>query len=144
MSTALDVHEKIEADRPPEPLQDRTFGLVFSWLFVIIGLFPFMLGRAVRWWALVPGGVFLILALTAPHSLHWVNIHWTKFGIILGRVGTFITTALMFYTVFFPVALLLRILGKDLLALHREPAASTYWSMRDHTQTTPESMHDQF
>jgi len=85
-----------------------------------------------------------MLGLTAPRSLHALNVLWTKLGIALGRVGTFITTALIFYTVFSPAALILRVLGKDLLLLHRDPNAITYWTARQRTQTAPESMHDQF
>jgi hypothetical protein len=50
----------------------------------------------------------------------------------------------MFFLVFTPFALILRMAGKDLLRLRRDPAAASYWIERDPPGPPPESMVEQF
>ena len=53
--------------------------------------------------------------------------------------------ALMFYGSFFlPMGLLMRMFGKDLLRLKREPEAASYWIVRDPPGPAPETMGKQF
>jgi len=41
----------------------RSFGLVFSTVFTIIGLFPLLSGEPVRLWSLLVAVIFLVIAL---------------------------------------------------------------------------------
>jgi hypothetical protein len=52
--------------------------------------------------------------------------------------------ALLFYGTVLPTGLVMRTLGKDLLRLKREPAADSYWIVRQPPGPAPESMKDQF
>jgi hypothetical protein len=51
--------------------------------------------------------------------------------------------AVLFVCVFAPLGLLLRLLGRDLLRLKRDPAAATYWIARDPPGPAPGSMSKQ-
>ena len=51
-------------------------------------------------------------------------------ALVLHRVVSPIAIALLFFGVVTPIAFILRLLGKDLLALKRDPEAKTYWIER--------------
>ena len=57
------------------------------------------------------------LAVTWPKGLAPVYRIWMRFGLIAGFVNTRIIMFLLYYGVFAPVALLMRIAGRDALAL---------------------------
>jgi hypothetical protein len=50
----------------------------------------------------------------------------------------------MFYVIFTPAGLLLRLFGKDLLRLKYDRSAPSYWIRRDPAGLIPESMRNQF
>jgi hypothetical protein len=52
--------------------------------------------------------------------------------------------AVLFYVTVTPIALLMRMLGKDPLRLRRDPDAASYWIHRTPPGPTPESMKNQF
>jgi len=52
---------------------------------------------------------------------------WLKFGHLLGLIVSPVALGLIYVTTIFPVGLLTRAFGKDLLSLKLQPSASTYW-----------------
>jgi len=52
--------------------------------------------------------------------------------------------ALLFYGTVLPTGLLMRMLGRDLLQLKRQPGAESYWIVRQPPGPSPETMRDQF
>jgi len=72
------------------------------------------------------------------------NLIWFRFGNLLNRIVGPAVTSLMFFLVFTPFALILRMAGKDLLRLRRDPAAASYWIERDPPGPPPASMVEQF
>ena len=122
---------------------DRNFGWVFTAAFLSFGLWPFVHGRSIRPTWLVLSVAVLVITLIRPSLLHPANLVWTRIGLLLGKVMNPIVTGLLFYTVFTPVALILRFRGKDLLGLARDPQAETYWEFRT-PPDEPASMMNQF
>lgn len=124
------THEDFTREiRRPGP-SDRNFGFVFTAAFVLFGLLPLRHGRPIRpWWLAASAAVFLI-TLVRPSLLHFANILWTKLGLFLGKVVNPIVTALLFYLVFTPIAVVLRLMGKDLMQISFDRSAKTYWSDR--------------
>jgi len=92
----------------------------------------------------VVGGTFLLLALLFPQTLSLLNQLWLKVGCLLQRVMTTVVTGLLFYTSVTPMGLLLRLYGKDLLRLRRDPNARSYWIERRPPGPAPETMRNQF
>ena len=78
-----------------------------------------------------------------PSVLHPLNRLWMKLGLLLHRVVNPIVMGLLFYGTILPTGLIMRLRGRDLLRLKREPAADTYWIART-PGPAPESMRDQF
>jgi len=124
------IHEDFTARNHAAGPSDRNFGLVFTAAFLFFGLWPLRHGRPVRLWCLLLSAAFLLITAVRPALLHSLNLVWTRCGILMGKVVNPVVTGLLFYLVFTPVAIVLRWLGKDLLGLARDPAATTYWIRR--------------
>lgn len=138
------THEDFRTGAEPQPPSDRSFGLVFGGFFCLIALWPVLHGRALRPWALGVGLAFLVLAFLRPSLLHGANGLWFRLALLLNRVVTPVVTTLLFYLVFTPLGLVLKMGGKDPLRLRRDAAARTYWIERQPPGPEPESMVEQF
>ena len=114
---------------------EKTFGILFSIIFLIISMWPLLQGFGIRYWALIIAIIFLILALLKQELLKPLNIAWIKLGEILGKIIAPIIMALIFFIVLTPISLVVRIFGKDLLNL-RMSSDNTYWIKRKKNITT--------
>lgn len=124
---------------------ERSFGFVFCAVFAVIGLLPLIASDGeVRIWSLAIAGVFGGLALLKPAILRPLNLLWFKFGMLLGRIIAPIVMALIFFVAVTPVALIMRLFGKDPLQKKPDPNADSYWIARDDENTPMGSMKNQF
>jgi|TARA_B110000977_G_C10782722_1_gene379248 hypothetical protein len=111
---------------------NRSFGIVFFIVFLIVGLFPLISNENIRIWSLIISTIFLILGLLNSRILTPLNIIWFKFGILLGRVVSPLVMAMIFFLVVTPTGILMRIFQKDLLNLKKNNSKS-YWIIREKT-----------
>ena len=91
-----------------------TFGVILATLFGVI--IPLFTGNW-RLWPWIVCAVFVSAALVYPPVLNPFYRAWMKFGAVMGYINTRIILALVYYLVFTPVALVLKLLGKD--SMHR-------------------------
>lgn len=138
------MHEDLQRQHDIKGSSERSFGVVFAVVFTIVGLFPLMSGGAIRIWALAIAAIFLTLALLWQAPLRPLNRLWLRFGLLLHTVINPIVMALLFFGTVLPIGLLMRLTGKDLLNLKRDPRARTYWIDRRPPGPAPESMTRQF
>jgi hypothetical protein len=137
--------EDLSRQHAVEGSSNRSFGIVFAVVFLVIALWPFVFGSgALRWWAAIVAAVFGVLAFVAPAVLAAPNRAWMKLGLLLGRIVSPIVLGLLFYTVFTPMGWALRAMGKDPMRLRRDAAASTYWIERKPPGPPPDSLNNQF
>ena len=79
------------------------FGLLIPWLFNL---------NYVKWpWIL--GGVLGLWALLAPTTLKPVYVGWMKFGHVMNWINTRIILGILFYGLFLPIGVVMRLFGKD-------------------------------
>jgi hypothetical protein len=123
---------------------DRTFGLVFGCFFSLLGGWPLIHRHPVKPWAILLGAAFFLASQLLPRTLKPLNLLWTRFGKLLGKVTNPIFSALIFYLVFAPAGLVFRLFGKDLLRLKLDRAAATYWIVRNPPGPDRQSMGNQF
>ena len=123
---------------------ERNFGIVFAAFFLALALWPIVRGDPIRMWSLIVAGLFLGVAFFLPHFFAAPNRLWFQFGLLLGKFLTPIFMAILFLTAILPVALVLRLLGKDIIRLRLEPTLDTYWVPKAAQSLTPESLKDQF
>ena len=138
------IHEDFSRRGEIEAGSERTFGIVFSAVFAIMGLYPLLNGGEARIWVLIIAGVFLLAALVAPRILRPLNRLWSRFGLLLHKVVSPVIMGLLFFVVVTPTALIMRLAGKDPLRLHFDPEARTYWIDRRPPGPEPQTMRNQF
>jgi hypothetical protein len=138
------AHEDLSRQEHVEGSSDRSFGFVFAVVFVVIALWPLWHGAALRWWSLGVAAALVVVSVAVPRILAVPNRLWLKFGLLLGRIVSPIALGILFYLVFMPIGMLMRLLGKDPLKLKRDAAATTYWVDREPPGPPPTSMTNQF
>lgn len=124
------MSEKLSQKFIEQPSQ-KSFGVVFSIVFLIIGLFPLADSKDVHLWALIISVIFLIFAFFAPQFLDIPNKLWFKFGIFLGSIIAPVVMALVYLVTVVPTGIIMRLFGKDLLKLKLDKNAKSYWIMRN-------------
>ena len=110
---------------------NRSFGLLFFVVFLIVSLWPLTHEGSIRIWSVIISAVFLILGLINSRLLTPLNVLWFKLGMILGAIISPIVMGIVFFLVVTPIGLILRIMGKDLLNKKYDKKKKTYWIKRD-------------
>lgn len=123
---------------------ERSFGLVLTAVFLIVGIFLLASDGGSIWWLVGLSGVAGALAFAAPRVFRYPNRLWFKFGNILGAIVGPVAIGLVFFITVVPIGLLMRALGKDPLRLRFDRAAKSYWIQRDPPGPDPKSMTNQF
>ena len=105
---------------------NRSFGIVFFIVFLLIALYPLLKDNDLRIWSLVISFIFLILGLINSKILTPLNRLWFKFGLLLGKFISPLIMGIIFFIVVTPIGIIMRLLKKDLLNLkyHKK---ETYW-----------------
>ncbi len=120
---------------------EKSFGIVFSIVFLIVAMYPLINSEDIRILALAISTIFLLLAFLSPQVLELPNKLWFKFGILLGSIIAPIVMALVYFLTVLPTGLIMRLLGKDLLRQKLDKNAKSYWIKRDEPMG---SMKNQF
>ena len=110
---------------------NRSLGLVFFVVFLIVALWPLKYEEDIRLWSLVLSIIFFILGVLNSKLLTPLNKLWFKFGIFLGAIVSPIVIGIVFFLVVTPIGIFMRFLGKDLLKTIKVKNISTYWIKRD-------------
>jgi hypothetical protein len=123
---------------------DRSFGIIFAVVFVIIALWPLMNDEPIRAWAVALAAAFLACALMSPALLAPLNRGWMAFGRMLHAITTPIIMVFLFYAAVTPLALLMRLFGKRPIPLSFDRTSQSYWIARHPPGPAPSSMKNQF
>ena len=105
---------------------NRSFGLVFFVVFLLIGIYPLLKEGDLRLWSLVISLIFFILGIFNSKILTPLNKVWFKFGIFLGNFIAPIVMGIVFFLVVTPTGLIMKLFMKDLINLKKNNS-STYW-----------------
>lgn len=106
----------------------RNFGLILgSGLALFFGLLLPWLGNW-QWqsWPWFTAGTLLVISLVAPGVLKPAYLAWMKIGNVLSWINTRIILALLFFIIFLPISIILRLLGKDPMARKLDTKATSY------------------
>ena len=119
---------------------NRSFGIVFFVVFLLIAIYPLIKSGELRLWSLIISIIFLVLGLINSEILNPLNKLWFKLGIFLGKMISPLVMGIIFFIVVTPIAILMKLLKKDLLDLKYNDN-KTYWKAK----TEPKSkMKNQF
>jgi hypothetical protein len=117
-------HYKIKAGT------ERGFGLIFSAVFVIIGLYPVLQGQDIRLWAFIIAFIFFFFAIFLPKVLILPNKLWFKLGSFLGAIVSPIIMGMIFFLTVTPTGMIMRLLGKDILNQRMKKSIKSFWIKR--------------
>jgi ABC-type spermidine/putrescine transport system permease subunit II len=124
---------------------ERKFGLFFAAVFAGFALWAWRSGHVTLAAALLAVATGLLTAaLLFPRCLALPNRAWFKLGMLLNAIVSPIVLGTMFVLIFVPVALAMRIIGRDPLNRRFDAAAATYWVDRRPPGPAPDSFHHQF
>ena len=105
---------------------NRSFGIVFFIVFLIIATYPLINQGEIRIWSLLLSLLFLALGLLNTKILTPLNKIWFEFGLFLGKIISPLVMGIIFFLVVTPIGVLMKILNKDLLNLKYHKKKS-YW-----------------
>lgn len=116
----------------PPPSQLRLFAVLETFFFGIVAGVVLQRGGSVE----VAVAVFVVaaavglLGLLRPRWIRPVYIVWMAAVYPLGWVVSHVVLAAVFYLLFTPVGLVMRLAGHDPMERRFEPEAGTYWKPR--------------
>ena len=105
---------------------NRSFGIVFFVVFLLIALYPLTYSGEIRIWSIIISIIFIVLGLLNSKILTPLNNLWFKFGIFLGKIISPLIMGVIFFLVVTPIGLIMKLLGKDVLNLRYNKNRS-YW-----------------
>ena len=120
---------------------NRSFGIVFFFVFMIIGLWPLKNNGDVRIYFVLFAIPFLILGLLNSKLLNPLNLLWFKFGIAIGSIIAPIVMGIVFFLIVTPTGLIMKMFGKKLLDSKFDKGKKSYWINRNKESN---SMRKQF
>tara|TARA_Y100000389_G_scaffold57970_1_gene53971 strand:- start:1317 stop:1703 length:387 start_codon:yes stop_codon:yes gene_type:complete len=119
---------------------NRSFGIVFFLVFLVIGVFPIKSGGSINYLLVCISIIFLFLGIVNSKILTPLNKIWFKFGIILGHILSPVIMGLIFFMVVTPTAFVLKVFRKDVLNL-KNNNKKTYWIIKSEVSS---SLKNQF
>ncbi len=141
--TPMPTHEQFDREHEVAGSSERGFGFVFAGVFAVVaGVRAWGAHADAAWW-FAAAVAFAGLALFWNAPLAPLNRAWARVGRALHAVVNPALMALLYLVSIVPIGILMRLAGKDLLRLRRDPSAATYWVACDSTVRN-DAMKDQF
>lgn len=112
----------------PELGDLRKFGYVMAVFFALVfGIFvPWWWSLKWAYWPWLLALFFLTLAIIKPSALGVFYKYWMRLGRVLEWVNVRIVLGIVFFLVFMPLGLLMRIFGRDTLQKKWDKQVTTY------------------
>jgi len=124
--------------------ENRKFGFFFTIIFFIISAYclkeNFLRESIISFGT---GLVFLIIAIVKPELLLSINKLWMRFGFVLGMIVSPIVLGAIFFGLFTPVAIGMRLIGRDELKLKIKKITS-FWKLKEPNQLLSTNFNNQF
>lgn len=140
------AHEVFIEHQTVDAPSDRKFGLTLGPMFLGLAIVRLFLGHVGIVTGLFTGvgALLLIAGAVMPAVLGPFNRAWMKLGAIMAGIVNPAIMLLMFAFVFTPMALAMRLGGRDVLSLRRKPAGESYWHELGAREPAADRMAQQF
>ena len=122
---------------------NRKFGFFFTFVFAVIATYFYYSANIT--WAYVYTAtalIFLLVTLLKSDALLPLNKLWMRFGLLLGSIVSPIILGIIFFVLITPIAILMRLIGRDELNL-KYIQKESYWNSRNKSIKS-ESFKNQF
>lgn len=128
----------------PDKKDLKKFGVTMCVAFLVISGLIIIKHRHSAVPALTISAAFLLSALVRPGLLKPVYIIWMKLAFALGWLNTRVILLLIFYIIFAPVGLALRLFRADLLDRKIDKNKDSYWLKKEKKEFNPLDYERQF
>ena len=130
-------------DRPK--MDNKRFGRQMGSVLLAVAAIGFLRDwpQAVNVTLLSLAAIHLILVLIAPNLLTGINRFWMSLGYYFGKVFAPIEMAFIFFLLFAPIAIGMRLFRRDALLI-RKNKGDSYWKLRETPRISPESFSNQY
>ena len=109
---------------------NHKFGFFFSTIFLLASFYSYYIENEIMVYIFSAlFGIFLVVTIINAKVLLPLNKLWMKFGILIGMIVSPIVLGIIFFGIFTPIAILMRLAGRDELHL-RFKKKKTYWINR--------------
>ena len=122
----------------------QSFGITIGIIFLIIAGFLFYKEKEAFQLLLYLASSFICLSFLFPGILKPIYLVWMIFAVILGWFMTRLILSLLFFLVVTPIALVLKLVGKDLLELKKQEVRGSYWNKRVSQKERNQNYEKQF
>ena len=136
----LDEIKKIKSDKSDL----RKFGITVGLVLLIIAVFLFWKEKELYQIFFTVGVALCLLGIALPVILKPIYWIWMIFATILGWFMTRVILTLLFYGIFTPIGLILRLFGKQFIELKWNEKDNTYWNYRPKEKFEKENYEKQF
>ncbi len=109
---------------------NRSFGILFFVVFLILGLWPLFKSQNPSIFLLCISAVFLILGILNSKLLSPLYIIWMKFADILAKIIPPVVMFSIFFIIVTPIGFFLKLIGKDIVNLKFDKKKKSYWIKR--------------
>ena len=121
-----------------------SFGMLFVAVFALVGSYVWWRGGSLHPWWFGLSASTLLVTLVAPDLLAPLNRAWMRLASILNTIVSPIVLGIMFFGVFAPIGIVMRLAGRDAMRRRLDPRARTYWQERDPPGPDPSGLPNQF
>jgi hypothetical protein len=122
----------------------RKFGLTVGAVLLLLAAFLFWKEKSSSIYFAISGGALIVLGAIVPLVLKPIFKAWMTFAVVMGFVMTRVILTVLYFGLFTPIALVLKILGKDLLEEKWDGNAASYWVKRKPEPYDPASTERMF
>jgi hypothetical protein len=120
---------------------EKNFGYTISIFLMLISFLPLIKANAPNTNLAFCSFVLALITLFKADILKVPNLIWYKFGQMLNKIISPIVLFGLYFLIFFPIGILLKIVKKDVLGLKINKKLTTYWVTPDKNKL---NMKEQF
>jgi len=122
----------------------RKFGITMGIAFLVISLLILAKSKHNLWQLYAISALFFMLGLVLPGSLKLAYTLWIRLVLMLAWINTRIILCLLFYLVFTPIAVVMKLFGADLLDKKIDKQKDSYWIKKERKVFSPIDYERQF
>jgi len=123
---------------------NKSFGIFFTLIFLFFGgVFIYKSSYMLTVISISFACIFLIITILRSDLLLPLNKLWMAFGMLLGKIVSPIILGIIFFGLFTPLGIFMRIIGRDELRLKLKDRTS-FWKNKNLTTIASQNFKQQF
>ena len=113
---------------------NKKFGFFFSAVFFILFIYlVYNYYYKASFLSLSISSILIYFSITNPNHLYRLNLLWNKLGVLLGFFVSPLILGMIYFGLFTPIAVLMRLFGRDELSLKKNNKLS-FWLIIDESK----------